>query len=317
MRFAFIRRSRRIQPARAAFSLVELLVVIAIVGALIAILLPAVQAAREAARNASCKNNLRQMSTAIHLYDDSFKRLPPARVSDTGTQVNNFNGTFLIVLPYLEEQNAAAIFDDSVAYKGSVSNKMVANLTMSVYVCPSMELPRDVPEVDPQCGETGAVGSYAVSTGSELSFIFNFIPPHNGAIIGPGFGMTSMAKIGTADGTSQTLMIGEMDYGLRDYFWTTCKTPDTVRGGATRWAIGYPGITWGSAAAQLNSQTQQPMVNGYLPAGYESFRSDHPGGVNFALVDGSVRFIADSIAQPVLRAMATRAGGELIEKTEY
>ncbi len=60
---------------RAGFSLVELLVVIAIIGVLVALLLPAIQAAREASRASSCRNNLRQISTAMHLYHDSTKLL--------------------------------------------------------------------------------------------------------------------------------------------------------------------------------------------------------------------------------------------------
>src|SRR5688572_27227606 len=58
---------------RYAFTLVELLVVIALVGVLVAMLIPAVQAAREAARRATCKNNLRQVGLALHSYHDARK----------------------------------------------------------------------------------------------------------------------------------------------------------------------------------------------------------------------------------------------------
>ena len=61
---------------RAAFTLVELLVVVAIIGILIALLLPAIQAAREAARRSACSNNLRQFGLGIHNYADRYKCFP-------------------------------------------------------------------------------------------------------------------------------------------------------------------------------------------------------------------------------------------------
>jgi prepilin-type N-terminal cleavage/methylation domain-containing protein/prepilin-type processing-associated H-X9-DG protein len=297
---------------RRGFSLVELLVVIAIIGVLVAVLLPAIQAAREASRAASCRNNLKQIATAIHLYHDGTKRLPPARVSDNG-----FDGMFLIILPFLEEGALADQFDEKLAYQATAGNLAVAGMSIAVYSCPSMALPRDVPDPDPGCNEHGAPGSYAVSTGSGLSFVFSFIPPHNGAIIHPKFGVTTIPKIGGADGASKTLLIGEMNFGLTNYYWSTCKSTNTVKGGETRWAVGYPGVTWASTSAPLNSTTLQTLQYGVFYTEYESFRSDHPGGVNFAMVDASVRFISQDIDQNVLNALATRSGGEVIDASAF
>jgi len=306
------------KSSRDAFTLIELLVVIAIVGILVAILLPAVQAAREAARASSCRNNLKQVATAMHLYHDSMKRLPPARID--GGSVGAGASAFLAILPYVEEQASADLFDSTKSFKGTSSNIDVSNTRIPVYLCPTMNLPREVPDPDPACNEVGAPGSYAVSTGSTNSFapnhpIFN-LPHHNGAIIHPKYGATTIAKISNADGTSKTLLAGEMNYSLLDLYWSPCKPANTIKGGETRWAVAYPMITWGSTAAPLNSVTQVTLEAGIFPNGHESFRSDHGGGVNFAFVDGSVRFIADEIDLGVYSAMATRAGGEPLDHME-
>ena len=302
--------SRRF-PVQPAFSLIELLVVIAVIGVLIGLLLPAVQAAREAARMATCQNNLKQIGLAIHMFHDASKKLPPARMNDNG-----FNGTFLMVLSYLEQDDVARRFDGSVSYQGNAENREVAATPIPTYLCPSMKLMREVPDSDPACSEFGAPGSYAVSTGSELCFVFPFIPPHNGAIIHPKFGKTTLARISHDDGTAYTLMVGEMNYGLKGYTWGACKPAGTEKFGETRWAVGYPGVTWASAAAPLNSKDVQTQIYGLFYAEYEAFRSDHPQGVNFAFVDGSVRFIADDISHDTLKHLSTRSGGEGIDAAE-
>ena len=304
------------QTAAGGFTLVELLVVIAIVGTLVAILLPAVQAARAAARSASCRNNLKQIATAMHLYHDVAKRLPPARI-DAGASGAG-TSAFFAILPFLEERSTADLFDTKQGFKSTVGNATVANIPLAVFNCPDMALPRSVPDPDPTCSEVGAPASYAVSTGSTISFAPNHppfnMPPHNGAIIHSKYGATTIAKISAADGTSKTFLAGEMNYGLKDYYWTApCKPLGTFKGGETRWAVAYPGVTWGSTAGPINSDSQGAQQYGFFYEGYEAFRSDHGGGVNFAFVDGSARFVADEVDRKVYNAMATRAGNESLD----
>lgn len=304
---------------RAAFTLVELLVVIAIIGVLVALLLPAVQAAREAARSASCRNNLKQVATAMHLYHDSNRRLPSARIE--GGTVGAGSSTFFALLPFIEEGASYAMFDHTQGYKSTPGNLHVSNTQIAVYMCPNMNLPRQVPDPDPACGETGAPGSYVISTGSTNSFAPNHSAlfgsaTHNGAIIHPKYGATTIPKISGADGTANTFLIGETNYGLTNLSWTPpCKT--TSRGGQTRWAVAYPGVVWASTAAPLNSPLQEPLEFGVFPSGAESFRSDHSGGAHFAFVDGSVRFITDDVNLMLYKAMATRDGGETIDKSNF
>jgi prepilin-type N-terminal cleavage/methylation domain-containing protein/prepilin-type processing-associated H-X9-DG protein len=305
--------------APGGFTLVELLVVIAIIGALVALLLPAVQAAREAARSASCRNNLKQVATAAHLYHDVNRRLPSARIE--GGTSGAGSSTFFALLPFIEEGASYEMFDPTKGYKATPGNLQVANTQISVFMCPNMNLPRQVPDPDPACGETGAPGSYVVSTGSSNSFAPNHSAifgsaTHNGAIIHPKYGATTISKISGADGASSTFLLGETNYALANLSWTPpCKT--TTRGGQTRWAVAYPGVVWASTAAPLNSKTQEPLEYGVFPSGAESFRSDHAGGAHFAFVDGSVRFITDDVNLTIYKAMATRDGGETIDKSDF
>ncbi|MCE9554241.1 MAG: DUF1559 domain-containing protein [Planctomycetes bacterium] len=289
---------------RRAFTLVEMLVVIAVIGVLIALLLPAIQSARETGRRVVCANNLRQIGLAFHLYDDAQRRLPPARSTDLV-----FNGPFLMTLPYLERLSESENFKMKLKYDGT-ANKQISNTVIPTYLCPTMSMPYHVP--DATC-ETGAPGSYAVCTGSQSPFEHNPLgPPHDGAIVMPKFGKTSIANIAAADGTSNTLLAGEMDYGLTNYMgFAGCIRTTGYKGGDTRWAVGYTGVTWGSTLGIFNPTTQVTFVD-ISYAEYYSFRSDHPGGVNMLFCDGTVRFLPTEIDATTLNAMATRDGNDTV-----
>jgi prepilin-type N-terminal cleavage/methylation domain-containing protein/prepilin-type processing-associated H-X9-DG protein len=281
------------RQGRRGFTLVELLIVIAIVGVLVALLLPAIGAARDAARRTGCVNNLHQMATAMHSYQSAHRRLPSASRKGLAS-----GSAFVSLLPYLEEK---ALFD---RYRDELSptagtNAEVAGAPLTIFVCPSMSIPRAVP--DRGCGEVAAIGSYALSTGTEKPWY-----EHTGAIIASEQGRTTIARISEKDGTSKTLMIGEFDYDLKDLMWTSCDRTGP-RYGTAAWAIGYPGMSWGSTYGVFNSDR---LINGTDE--WVTFRSDHPGGVQFAMVDGSVRLLHDSVDAKVLNGLATREGAEVI-----
>src|SRR5690349_2716483 len=106
---------------RRAFTLVELLVVIAIIGVLVALLLPAVQAAREASRRMKCGSGLRQLGIALHNYEGTFNILPMGtmNIGTGGTGTANNSSPIPMMLPYLEQGNAAALFDFNQDINGS------------------------------------------------------------------------------------------------------------------------------------------------------------------------------------------------------
>ena len=101
-------------------------------------------------------------------------------------------------------------------------------------------------------------------------------------------------------------MYGEFNYGLEDFYWTD----GSYLGGYAEWAIGYPGFTWRPRGVGSTHSIAAPDCP---EKSWTAFRSDHPGGVQFAMADGSVHFIQDGIQQSVLDALATRDGGENCE----
>jgi prepilin-type N-terminal cleavage/methylation domain-containing protein/prepilin-type processing-associated H-X9-DG protein len=283
-------------PRKKGFSLVELLVVIAVVGILVAFTLPAVQAAREAARRSQCANHVRQIGLAMHQYHDANGALPNATFYGT-----TFLSALTAVLPHLEEEAKFDGYDLSLPYR-STANLRIIELTVPIYVCPTMNLPRSVPDADSSCDEYGAPGSYAVSTGTENPWN----GPHNGAFIFARSGVTRFKSI--SDGLSKTLLVGELNYGLTNYNWGACKNRE-ARWGATRWGAGYPGVSLATTSGRFNSDW---LISGF--AELVTFRSDHPGGAHFAMADASVRFVGETIDPATLDALATRAGGEVMDR---
>jgi prepilin-type N-terminal cleavage/methylation domain-containing protein len=292
-------KRRRVAP-RLAFTLVELLVVIAIIGILVALLLPAIQAARETGRRCVCKNHLRQIGLATLNYHDQRKHLPPPKIN---TQFTHHGSTLMLLLPYVEENHLYSQLDITKEVTDPVNYPMT-RAPLPLLLCPSMALPREVPNEN--CGEKLGPGSYLISTRTrKTSKILD------GAFANPNpDGSYSLGLKHITDGTSKTLLVGEINYGLQSMLWTNCAdVVGTPMWGDQTWASGYWAESWGHICAELpelfnNNQKYDPTFS------LRVFRSDHSGGVYFVLLDGSVRFIPES-SDPLVRvALVTRAGAE-------
>lgn len=287
-----------LKHTRRAFTLIELLVVIAIIAILIALLLPAVQQAREAARRSSCKNNMKQIGLAMHNYHDVHTSLPMG-----GN--NQLFSPFTAILPYLDQTNLQNLYDFDLYYTDP-ANLDALNRTITVYLCPTMVLPRAVPFLS--CAERGGPTSYGASTGIHDGRSGNpdgMFPGQNHASVKP----TLFRDV--TDGLSNTIMCGEFNYRLEDYLWSShsssCPGDPAVQGtprwGSHRWGGSYPGVALGHTGGDFN-------VN--LSANRSTWRSDHIGGAHFLLGDGAVRFVSENIDAGTLDALATKSGGEVI-----
>jgi prepilin-type N-terminal cleavage/methylation domain-containing protein len=306
-----------ISRGRRAFTLVELLVVIAIIGTLVALLLPAVQAAREASRRTNCVNKLKQIALATLNFESSHRTLPPPKVLggpgglisggslDTYSQ---YGSTLVLLLPYLEQGNLYANYDLTKT-TSSKENLAITNIAFADYTCPSMYLPREVPMSD--CGEKLGPGSYVISTRvdyakyMQLDGAFTTPPPRKGDVYDLGIERIT-------DGTSNTILIGETNYGFESYIWDSgCGADGQSKWGEFRWAEAYWAYAWGHTNADVRYNFNDPSAR--WDGGFRAtYRSDHPGGVQFALLDGSVQYLQTAIDKETLFALITRADEDIV-----
>jgi prepilin-type N-terminal cleavage/methylation domain-containing protein/prepilin-type processing-associated H-X9-DG protein len=328
-----------------AFTLVELLVVIAIIGILVALLLPAVQAAREAARRSSCVNNLKNISLAALNYESTKKELPYGRKFDwwdtyTWTQL------ILPYLEYQEVYDLYWTLPDPVfrdvppaaGSNGPLGNdprmRQARHTQIAPYYCPS--------DVAPQANELHTQpfgfwrGSYRGCVGAGDMY-GNRISSTDGPIR-PGSWVGTFSVKSTAgtdpiplyrpvklkdipDGTSSTLMfseglvptvpgwggaMGETIYGnmggalFSAYTTPNSSIPDEPTGPCPR-NVGDTEYRAPCVSISLN-----PWGGPAAASAFAAARSSHPGGVNVAMVDGSIQFVADDVDTNTWKAAGTR-----------
>ena len=305
---------------RRAFTLVELIVVIAIIGVLVALLLPAVQAAREAARRAACQSHLRQLGLALHGFHDSHGIFPASgwTVAGPGNPAGKFVGWRAMVLPYLEQTALHGLYDFDVHWWEG-RNLVAAPQPVKIYQCPSvpqrlsvlsavakpprpaMTFPRPLAPTDFEAlmGVQATIDSALYATAlSNRSVMFRN-------------STTRMAEI--TDGTSLTIVVVEC-----------AARPLVYRGRTARFDLSNDqGQGWidsegpfsldgansdGSLTGQGPSLTPRAMnaTNENEPFSF------HPGGAHFLFADGHVQFINEGVPLLVYAALCTRGAGEVV-----
>jgi len=329
------------------FTLIELLVVIAIIAVLVALLLPAVQQAREAARRSSCKNNLKQIALGMHNYHEVANSFPFAcnAGDDPGVTAGGFGAAGFEqalnwrydILPQIDLQPIFAQMSQYSRLDISSSGVWMAGAglpyqtqVIPTYICPSDN--NDVIMSGNQVGgdctvpSTCAVANYTMSAGTCNS---DYAGPGTNPpspmdlagiatvggdqycswLMGDGIGSLAGAPYllcinirRITDGTSNTLLLGEKTHNNGP----ASSDPMTAGTNYTGWLS-----QWGSVSSVCHGINYLPRSS--WRTGIQ-FGSRHAGGAQFALCDGSVRFISQNISWGILKPIATRAGGEAVSQ---
>ncbi len=279
---------------RGAFTLTEMLVVLAIIGILIGLTLPAVQAAREAARRSSCQNNLRQVGLALHQYHDVHGSFSPGWIGmdPTGRWPAAYGDPgwawASMILPYLEATSAAnrLQFDQSIT---DASNAVAREVILPVFRCASDSGPDLFTLTLPNGGVRLSAANYLGVFGPESTRCVSSI----GKVCegsGAFYHLSKTRFEDVFDGLSNTFLVGERSSELSSSTWV-----GVVRGGdqAVQRVVG--------STASLPDDD-----------GVQGFQSEHSKGAQFVFADESVRFISSSIDASVYRALSTRDGNEPI-----
>lgn len=329
----------RSRPSQGGFTLIELLVVIAIIAVLIALLLPAVQAAREAARRSQCVNNLKQTGLGIANYESAVGSYPTGTISKSGnegcTGANRWHSIFMFILPQMEQQSAYNALNFIIPNYKSLENTTVTTTKIATYVCPS-DLPNTAWNAAAnKLGNAQTSYGFVIGKTDTAAWASSATAGTCDAINTDGVFMKNFSiKVAeVVDGLSNTLFFGETSRYIADTvsynnFWATplqlwcgtnCSTDLRIYGaGYTVPRINAPlQLAYGPPVYSASSPIGWATDPNSLNYGQWGFRSLHPGGANFLMGDGSVRFLKSSINPSVYQALGTRKGSEVVSADSF
>ncbi len=283
---------------------------VAIVAMSIALLFPAVQGAREAARRSQCTANLKQLGLAMHSYHDKFNKLPSTlRVSSRDT------GWTTAILPFIEQ---GQVYDLIALNPGlaawTLHSRHLSTNRIPAYLCPSAAHADDESRLHPglytshYCGIHGPYGTnpatgQTYSSGNDWTATSNTAANQFGEVSFQGMFPRHSARFKEVlDGLSNTYMLGEISW---------------AGNGAYRpWSRN--GFEDSRGRSYYTAKTIMHPVGSRIwkPTNHVAFGSNHQGGANFVMGDGSVRFVPETIDFGVYLATASRDGGETIDNSK-
>ncbi|WP_437194277.1 DUF1559 family PulG-like putative transporter [Planctomicrobium sp. SH527] len=307
------------QKRKQGFTLIELLVVIAIIAILVALLLPAVQQAREAARMTQCRNNLKQLGLAFHNYHDTYTTFMPGGMLTGQYPV----GWVPRIFPFIEQgvrvETAISryaptdFWTRTSPYRTHDPEDPIWGPVPSLS-CPSSPLGNTASDQltngnFPYQAQQGALHYRAVSGSRDVGW-FNS-PSGEGRSYSTSGIVYPLSKVrmgSVIDGTSNTILLGETS---STQGWSTSMSQAGF-GGLKPWTFGFFYYADGYLTID-NKSVQYPIgYTGNFTTNLTPFHSQHTGGANFSLADGSVRFLSRNMSLDILKNLSTRDGGEVI-----
>jgi prepilin-type N-terminal cleavage/methylation domain-containing protein len=298
---------------RPGFSLVELLVVMAIIGILVALLLPAVQAAREAARRAQCSNNLKQIGLAVLTYEDVHKSLAPGGIFDSASGIKR--GSVLVhLLPFMEQPHLHSAIDFRLpSIEGQTlpgSTQKISSALISSYICPS----------DNHSDFFGgsALHNYSASRGPTEVYdnpACSCSHPWQGLAMAPLDDKSRFAgpftRVGSVSG------LEEVTDGLTNTIFFGEVRPNCSEHARNGWLASNNGSGYCTTLIPINFDTcndnaPDPCNRSCNWNTEVGLKSAHPGGSQFLLGDGSVRFIGATINHQAYQYLGAKNDGQAV-----